>query len=68
MEFDTEPPKEQIEAEKRKKREGGGGEGGELDIKSYCTVLLWFPNCKAYKSCSQLPSILPTSVDHKSRL
>ena len=29
MDFDTEPPKEQIEAEKRKKREGGG-EGGEL--------------------------------------
>ena len=28
MDFDTEPPKEQIEAEKRKKREGG--EGGEL--------------------------------------
>jgi hypothetical protein len=29
MDFDTEAPKEQIEAEKRKKREGGG-EGGEL--------------------------------------
>ena len=30
MDFDTEPPKEQIEAEKRKKREGGGEEAGEL--------------------------------------
>ena len=29
MDFDTEPPKEQIEAEKRKKKEGGE-EGGEL--------------------------------------
>ena len=29
MDFDTEPPMEQIEAEKGKKREGGG-KGGEL--------------------------------------